>query len=160
MRLCAIAKGLGKRVRREKVEEKISFEDFVLRDFSDEERKLLDMERDKYIVIQAQIDRLTVHEMRAVESIRKLESESELDESGEPDVQRQKRILDHLKELADIQKRKAQAVKLLHDMSIDDMKYGLVENADAEAAKKHAREVLEALSGDCAEREDLGLSDM
>ena len=142
------------------MEEKISFEDFVLRDFSDEERKLLDMERDKYIVIQAQIDRLTVHEMRAVESIRKLESESELDESGEPDVQRQKRILDHLKELADIQKRKAQAVKLLHDMSIDDMKYGLVENADAEAAKKHAREVLEALSGDCAEREDLGLSDM
>jgi len=126
-------------IKEKKVTKKDQFEEFVLRNFTNEERQILKMERDKYKVIQAQIDRLSIDELRIIE-------EMEAQGKTTSDV--------GLKELATVQKLKAQAVKLLHNMRIDDVKYGLVESAGAEAAKKNAREVLEALSGECREREE------
>jgi len=119
------------------------FEELMFGDLSTEERKLLKMPRDKYKVVQAQIDRLTIQEMRII---------GLLGEDAEDK--------DALKELASVQKLKAQTVKLLHDMGIDDVRYGLVENAEVEVAKKSAREVLEALCGDVVERSETERSEV
>jgi len=111
------------------------FEALMFMDLNEAERKLLKTPRDKYKVVQAQIDRLTIQEMRIIGMLQENEDDK-----------------DALKELASVQKLKAQTVKLLHDMGIDDVRYGLVENAEVEQAKKSAREVLEALCGEEEER--------
>ena len=143
-------KGTRKSVKK-KGPNKGQYEELVFRDFTDEERKILEMERDKYKVIQAQIDRLSIQEMRLVGNIEAEDADMTDDEDGQGD-KRKKQIQEYVKELANVQKLKAQSVKLLHDMSIDDIKHGLAENADVQAAQKTAREVLEALSGHCEER--------
>jgi len=122
------------------------FEELMFGDLNAEERKLLKTPRDKYKVVQAQIDRLTIQEMRTIGLLREAQA------TGADDK-------DALKELASVQKLKAQTVKLLHDMGIDDVRYGLVENAEVEQAKKSAREVLEALCGEVVERSETECSE-
>ena len=50
-----------------------TFEGIFFKDLSDDERVLLDVDRDKYKIITAQIDRLTIQEMRLLQQVADIE---------------------------------------------------------------------------------------
>lgn len=138
----------GKVKRKRAPKGKGKFEDIMFKDLTPSERELLSAERDKHKVIQAQIDRLTIQEVRVISQVQ------ETRELSDEDCELKSRSVSELmKELATVQKMKAQALELQHKMTIDDMKYGLAQNVEAEAAKESAREVIKALSGEAAMRE-------
>jgi len=142
-----LKRGRAKRSRAKKDK----FEEWMFRDLDSEERKLLKMERDKHRVIQAQIDRLTIQEVRIIGSVQKVKAES-AGESNDDEEERRKRVQELMKELSSVQKMKADSVALKHKMTIDDTKYGLMPNVDMEQAKENAREVIEALQGEVRSR--------
>ena len=155
------------------------FEKFVFRDLTDGERLLLGTDRDKYRMIQAQIDRYTVQEMRILRQIEGLETTPSGAKSQGKDVNmvadtvkvskgthvgqnenlievtsvaKEKRLMELWDRLARVQGLKTQALKVKHQMIVDDAKYGLAMNEGVEMAKDNARMVLEALTGEVKER--------
>ena len=67
-------------------------------------------------------------------------------------VAKEKRLMELWNQLARVQSLKTQALKVKHQMIIDDARYGLTMNEGVEMAKDNARMVLEALTGEMKER--------
>ena len=155
------------------------FEELYFKDLTDEERSLLGSSLDKYRMIQAQIDRCTVQEMRILRQIEELEAMPTGAKSRGEDVNmvadtvkvskgthvgqnenlieitsvaKEKRLMELWNQLTRVQNMKAQALKAKHRMEVDDARYGLTMNEGVEMAKDNARMVLEALTGKTVER--------
>ena len=158
------------------------FEALYFKDLSEEERLILGSDRDKYRMIQAQIDRYIVQEMRILRQIEELEVMPTGAKSRGEDVNmvadtvkvskgthigqnenlieitsvaKEKRLMELWGQLARVQGLKTQALKVKHQMIIDDAKYGLTMNEGVEMAKDNARMVLEALTGEAKERSNV-----
>lgn len=148
-----------------------TFEGIFFKDLSDDERVLLDVDRDKYKIITAQIDRLTIQEMRLLQQVADIETAHSMPletikhskgiSRGENEdltetifVSKDKRIVELLKELASVQRMKATAVSILHRMQVEDARHGLAVNESVESAKQHSLSTLEAFNSSLGEAQE------